>query len=626
METPLRKSNNLKEIVKSNYKRKFLYLALSPLSQSKTKTRNKSLLKSIKDSYLSASPEISILKKSFLFSQNIKRIEKRNSTSTSLSKIKLFNQFDNKESIIYNKKLIKKGSYNILVAVRVRPLNQKEELISTDETINVENKNTIILKDPNGYINPNNIRAKEQFLTYDYAFDKNETQENIFNNTTKFLINGVVNGYNATVFAYGATGAGKTYTMLGNDENPGIMPFTLKELFNEIKLYPQREFKIKLWYLEIYNENIRDLLVNNSENLELREDPTKGLIVNGITEKETNSTEDILSLLKKGNKNRTTEETDANETSSRSHAILQILVSYKEKENNIINENLTVNNVNNNDIKFGKLSLIDLAGSERASMTGSKGMRLIEGGNINKSLLVLGNCINALCESNIKGNKPHIPYRDSKLTRLLKDSLGGNSRTVMIANVSPFIYNFDDTYNTLKYAERAKHIKTQVSRNILNYNSQYLRNNYLNVIRKLHLKINDLENKLLIYETNGTISQSNEFSITSRIHIKNEVEIIDNNNVDEKNKKINIISEKNDNNEICNNIIDTIKENNIELESSNINSFIEENNKITLLIEEYIQQSQAEVKIKQKIMGIYYDIYLLNKIIKEKESKKQNIS
>ena len=283
-------------------------------------------------------------------------------------------------------------------------------------------------------------------------------------------------------------------------------------------------------------------------------------------------------------------------------------------------------NFNNNDIKFGKLSLIDLAGSERASMTGSKGMRLIEGGNINKSLLVLGNCINALCKNNIKGNKPHIPYRDSKLTRLLKDSLGGNSRTVMIANVSPFIYNFDDTYNTLKYAERAKHIKTQVSRNILNYNPQYLRNNYLNVIRKLHLKINDLENKLLIYETNGKISQSNEFSITSRIHIKNEVEIIDNNNADEKNKKTNIISGKNDNNEICNNIIDIIKENNIELESSNINSFIEENNKITLLIEEYIQRSQAEVNIKQKIMGIHYDIYLLNKIIKEKESKKQNIS
>ena len=155
-----------------------------------------------------------------------------------------------------------------------------------------------------------------------------------------------MNGYNATVFACGATGAGIIYTMLGNDENPGIMLFTLKELFKEIKLYPQREFKIKLWYLEIYNENIRDLLVNNSENLELREDPIKGLIVNGITEKETNSTEDILSLLKKGNKNRTTEETDSNETSSRSHAILQILVSYKEKENNIINENLIDTNLN----------------------------------------------------------------------------------------------------------------------------------------------------------------------------------------------------------------------------------------------------------------------------------------
>ncbi len=634
METPIR--NNIKEIIKPNFKKKFLYLALSPLIKNSTKTRNKSL-KAKTESNLSFSPKHSLAKNSFLFSQNTKRAVKRNSTTTSISKIKLKNQYDNKENIIYNKKFIKKDSYNILVAVRVRPLSLKEQLISTDETITVENKNTIVLKDPNGYINPNHIRSKEQFLTYDYAFDKNETQENIFNNTTKFLINGVVNGYNASVFAYGATGAGKTYTMLGSDENPGIMHYTLKELFNEIKLYPEREFKIKLWYLEIYNENIRDLLVNNSENLDLREDPIRGLIVNGITEKETNSSEDILSLLKKGNKNRTTEETDANETSSRSHAILQILVSYKDKDNKK-NDNLNSNNNNNNinDIKFGKLSLIDLAGSERASMTGSKGMRLIEGGNINRSLLVLGNCINALSESNIKGTKPHIPYRDSKLTRLLKDSLGGNSRTVMIANVSPFIYNFDDTYNTLKYAERAKHIKTQVSKNVINYNSQYLRNNYINIIRKLHLKINDLENKISFYETNGVVSPRIDYCISSsRINIQCE-EIINenndndngnNNNIDDEiNNKMNLTSERNDNHEINNNNIGTIKENNIELETSNINSFIEENEKITSLIEDYTQQSQAEVKIKQKIMGIHYDIYLLNNVIKEKETKKQNIS
>ena len=636
METPLR-SDNYNEIIKSNYKRKFLLLPLSPLNQNNLNIRNKSL-KSKNDSNISHSPQMSFFKNSFFFSQK-KNFEKRNTTAGSLPNIQLFNQYDNRENIIYNKKFIQKNSYNILVAVRVRPLNKKEELISTDETITVENKNMILLKDPNGYMNPNNIRTKEQFLTFDYAFDKNETQENIFNNTTKFLIKDVLNGYNATVFAYGATGAGKTYTMLGNDENPGIMPYTLKELFEEIKLYPEREYKIKLWYLEIYNENIRDLLTNNSENLELREDPIRGLIVNGIIEKETNSTEDILSLLKKGNKNRTTEETDANEASSRSHAILQILVSYTEKEKiinniNIINANNINANINNNDTKLGKLSLIDLAGSERASISGSKGMRLIEGGNINRSLLVLGNCINALCESNLKGNKYHIPYRDSKLTRLLKDSLGGNSRTVMIANVSPFIYNFDDTYNTLKYAERAKHVKNKINKNIINYNTQYLRNNYLNVIRKLHGKINDLENRLLFYEANDKFfknSETNVFFKYSNIKDKNDKDSINNNNLDEINKKFNLSGEKNginyDNNnknERDNNK-NIIKEDDIELETSNI-SIIQDNEKIINLIDDYIQQVQAEVKIKQKIMGIHYDIYLLNNIIKEKESKKQNIS
>ena len=634
MDSLLKKSNNFKEIIQSNYKRKFLYLALSPIKQSNTKTRNNSL-KPKDTSNLSLSPQISILKNSFLHSQMNQKMPKRNSTSTSISKIKLFNQYDNMDNIIYNKKFIQKDTYNILVAVRIRPLNKKEELISTEETISVENKNTILLKDPNGYINPNNIRAKEQFLTFDYVFDKNETQENIFNNTTKFLITGVVNGYNATVFAYGATGAGKTYTMLGDDGNPGIMPYTLKELFNEIKLYPDKEFKVKLWYLEIYNENIRDLLVNNSENLELREDPIKGLIVNGITEKETNSSEDILSLLKRGNKNRTTEETDANETSSRSHAILQILVSSKDKENinniNTLNNNKDSNN--NSTIKFGKLSLIDLAGSERASISGSKGMRLIEGGNINKSLLVLGNCINALCEINIKGNKPHIPYRDSKLTRLLKDSLGGNSRTVMIANVSPFIYNFDDTYNTLKYAERAKHIKTKINKNIINYNTQYLRNNYLNVIRKLHFKINDLENKLLFYENNNKYLKSTDLSKTPKVTLKKTEELDDieeNNNFNEKDKNLNSSYEqpelnKEKENEIGYNI-DTIKENNTEFENSDINNYMEKNEKIIYLIEEFTQQTQAEVKLKQKIMGIHYDIHILNKIINDKEIKKQNIT
>jgi kinesin family protein 18/19 len=199
--------------------------------------------------------------------------------------------------------------------------------------------------------------------------------------------------------------------MLGAEGKEGIMVLTLQELFKKISFYSSdRDYKINLWYLEIYNENIRDLLSpNNEEYLDLREDPNKGVSVANISELTVTSCQDIMQLLKKGNINRTTEATNANETSSRSHAILQVLVEYKEKLTGLDAE-----------IKIGKLSLIDLAGSERASANFSRGIRLIEGANINRSLLTLGNCINALCEANEKGTKPYVPYRDSKLTRLLK--------------------------------------------------------------------------------------------------------------------------------------------------------------------------------------------------------------
>jgi len=199
--------------------------------------------------------------------------------------------------------------------------------------------------------------------------------------------------------------------MLGAEDKEGIMVLTLQELFKKISFYSSdRDYKINLWYLEIYNENIRDLLSPNKEEyLDLREDPNKGVSVANISELTVTSCQDIMQLLKKGNINRTTEATNANETSSRSHAILQVLVEYKEKLTGLDAE-----------IKIGKLSLIDLAGSERASANFSRGIRLIEGANINRSLLTLGNCINALCEANEKGTKPYVPYRDSKLTRLLK--------------------------------------------------------------------------------------------------------------------------------------------------------------------------------------------------------------
>lgn len=382
---------------------------------------------------------------------------------------------------------MKRGTYNILVTIRCRPLSAKEKEQNAKETLKIMNRKVVILLDPTSSTSMSNLnnnpRNRDQTMAFDFAFDKTETQEQVFTCTTKFLLDGVVNGYNATVFAYGATGAGKTYTMLGTEEHPGIMPLTLEELFNKIASYKDREYTVKLWYLEIYNENIRDLLSNSDEYLDLREDPTKGVIVSGITEITATSSKHVLGVLKKGNKNRTTESTNANETSSRSHAILQIMVSYKDKNEGIDYE-----------IKYGKLSLIDLAGSERASATLNRGIRLIEGANINRSLLTLGNCINALCEANEKGTKTYVPYRDSKLTRLLKDSLGGNARTVMIANVSPFTGTYDDTYNTLKYANRAKNIKTNIHRNVLN--AQHHITNYVNIIKNLQQRINELESQI----------------------------------------------------------------------------------------------------------------------------------
>lgn len=292
----------------------------------------------------------------------------------------------------------------------------------------------------------------------------------VFNLTTQFLIEGVLNGFNSTVFAYGATGAGKTHTMLGDEKCPGIMYQTMKEVFTVLDDFKvDRNYEIHVSFLEIYNENIRDLIDTSGalpqdspeSYLELREDPEKGVCVAGLKEVEVSTAEEILNLLIHGNHNRTTESTEANLTSSRSHAVFQIKVSHMEKNSGVRAE-----------INIGKLSLIDLAGSERASKTNNRGIRMIEGANINRSLLALGNCINALHENTTRNRENYIPYRDSKLTRLLKDSLGGNCRTVMIANIAGSHSSFEETNNTLKYANRAKNIKTNVSKNTQNVEYQ----------------------------------------------------------------------------------------------------------------------------------------------------------
>lgn len=255
----------------------------------------------------------------------------------------------------------------------------------------------------------------------------------------------------------------------------------IRDIFSQIEIDHDYNYRVNITYVEIYNEMIRDLLVPASGYLELRDDADKGVSIAGVTEIAAESTEQVMELLLIGNKRRTTEATNANQTSSRSHAVFQINVIKTPRTKNINIETLT-----------GKLSLIDLAGSERGTVTQNRGIRLMEGAKINRSLLALANCINALGDKNKKGF--FVPYRDSKLTRLLKDSLGGNSRTVMIANISPASSQFEETINTLKYANRAKNIKTKpltnkklVSIHISEYKA---------IINDLRQEIEQLKNKL----------------------------------------------------------------------------------------------------------------------------------
>lgn len=302
-------------------------------------------------------------------------------------------------------------------------------------------------------------KVKDQIFAFDRVFDENANQTEVYEATTKNLLDSVLDGYNATVFAYGATGCGKTHTITGTASQPGIIFLTMQELFEKISdRSDEKSTEITLSYLEIYNETIRDLLVpgGSKQGLMLREDSNQAVMVAGLTTHHPKDVQEVMDMIVQGNEYRTVSPTAANQTSSRSHAVLQINVAQKDRSA-AVNEPHTM----------ATLSIIDLAGSERASATKNRGERLFEGANINKSLLALGSCINALCDP---GKKNHVPYRNSKLTRLLKFSLGGNCKTVMIVCVSPSSEHFDETQNTLRYANRAKNIQTKVTRNVFNVN------------------------------------------------------------------------------------------------------------------------------------------------------------
>ncbi|XP_038680392.1 kinesin-like protein KIN-8A [Tripterygium wilfordii] len=340
------------------------------------------------------------------------------------------------------------GESRILVFVRLRPMDKKEKEAGSRCCVRIVKGRDVYLTEfanENDYLRLKRLRGRH--FTFDASFPDSTPQHEVYSKTTAELVEAVLHGRNGSVFCYGATGAGKTYTMLGTVENPGVMVLAMKDLFTKIR---QRSCDgnhvVHLSYLEVYNETIRDLL-SPGRPLLLREDKQGIMAAAGLTKYRAYSTDEAMALLQQGNQNRTTEPTRVNETSSRSHAILQVVLEYRVKD-------ASMNIVN----RVGKLSLIDLAGSERALATDQRTLRSLEGASINRSLLALSSCINALVEG-----KKHIPYRNSKLTQLLKDSLGGACNTVMIANISPSNLSFGETQNTLHWANRAKEIRTKAS-------------------------------------------------------------------------------------------------------------------------------------------------------------------
>ncbi|XP_017122110.1 kinesin-like protein KIF18A [Drosophila elegans] len=348
---------------------------------------------------------------------------------------------------------------NIKVAVRVRPYNVREMEQKQRSIIKVMDRSAILF-DPDEeddefffqgakqpYRDITKRMNKKLTMEFDRVFDIDNSNQDLFEECTAPLVDSVLNGYNCSVFVYGATGAGKTFTMLGSEAHPGLTFLTMRDLFDKIQAQSDvRKFDVGVTYLEVYNEHVMNLLTKSGP-LKLRED-SNGVVVSGLCLTPIYSAEELLKMLMLGNSHRTQHPTDANAESSRSHAIFQVHIRITERKTD------TKRTV--------KLSMIDLAGSERAASTKGIGVRFKEGASINKSLLALGNCINKLAD----GLK-HIPYRDSNLTRILKDSLGGNCRTLMVANVSMSSLTYEDTYNTLKYASRAKKIRTTLKQNVL---------------------------------------------------------------------------------------------------------------------------------------------------------------
>uniref|UniRef100_A0A8C5F0N1 Kinesin family member 27 n=1 Tax=Gopherus evgoodei TaxID=1825980 RepID=A0A8C5F0N1_9SAUR len=353
----------------------------------------------------------------------------------------------------------------VKVAVRIRPLLSKEILHNHQVCVRlVPNTQQVII-------------GKDRVFTFDFVFGKNSTQDEVYTTCIKPLVVSLIEGYNATVFAYGQTGSGKTYTIGGGhiasvaEDEKGIIPRAIQELFQSISENHNIGFSVKVSYIEVYKEELRDLLEldTSMKDLHIREDEKGNTVIVGAKDCQVESVDEVMSLLESGNAARHTGMTQMNEHSSRSHAIFTISICQQQPPQSLKNADAAQDSsLRSGQLIASKFHFVDLAGSERVTKTGNTGERFKESIQINSGLLALGNVVSALGDP--KRKSVHIPYRDAKITRILKDSLGGNAKTVMITCINPSSSDFDESLNSLKYANRAKNIRNKP---VVNYNPEW---------------------------------------------------------------------------------------------------------------------------------------------------------
>ena len=376
---------------------------------------------------------------------------------------------------------------NVNVICRFRPMNEME--------ITNGNEQVCVFTSPTSLQFYSTRERNNYKFNFDRIFQPSSTQEEIYSYGVKGIIDSVLNGYNGTVLAYGQTGSGKTYTMqgeIGNEKTKGIIPRMIKHVFDYIhEQNSSSEFMLKVSMIEIYQEKIRDLLDISRVNLPIRQDSIKGIYVDGCSERYVGCPRDVLNALELGANNRVQAATNMNEHSSRSHSIFILTINQTNKKEGFS--------------KIGKLYLVDLAGSEKISKSGVTGFNIIEAEKINLSLTTLGRVIYNLTD----GKSQHVPYRESKLTRVLQESLGGNSKTCLIITCSPSIYNESETLSTLRFGERAKKIKNKpkINKEVTVAELQKLIAQLKENLKKANARITQLEN--YIKQKNLTVPEGN---------------------------------------------------------------------------------------------------------------------